>query len=411
MKNNPRFQDVKKHLKFFTEELESLSSLDTCTLPFDSLVIEFIDSFSKGILKDHRFKRYPEIISLAFWMRRKNILSLHADFVSRNNNILRVACGRALHFAPSNVDTIFIYSLFLSLLSGNQNIVRVSSKNSEQQSLILSIINEIIAIPKFSKIRDNLIIVSYEHSEYVTNYFSLNCDLRIIWGGDKTIANISSHDLSPTANELKFANKYSLSIIDANKLKDISENDFDSFVTNFVNDTYWFGQQGCSSPRTVCWLNITDEISERFWVAVNEKAKELFFDNISDADIMNKLVSSDLISVRLKGQLCNIHHGRFLSRISILDSHLHNEIRDLHCGSGLFYELNLLSLKELNYLVDRKTQTISYFGFDVDELKETFISNNCFPDRLVPIGKSLEFSTQWDGYDLLSSMTRIMDFK
>jgi hypothetical protein len=65
------------------------------------------------------------------------------------------------------------------------------------------------------------------------------------------------------------------------------------------------------------------------------------------------------------------------------------------------------SLKHLFSQLGKKYQTISYYGFDTQELSSAI--NNTQPigiDRVVPIGKSLDFSHIWDGYDLLKSFTR-----
>ena len=48
-----------------------------------------------------------------------------------------------------------------------------------------------------------------------------------------------------------------------------------------------------------------------------------------------------------------------------------------------------------------------YFGFEIAELKE-FIENSNLRgiDRIVPIGKSLDFSVNWDGFNLIQALSR-----
>ena len=105
----------------------------------------FINDFCNLIMKDIYLKRYPELISLAFWFNRLNIKQ------SIENNIICVPRGIVFHLAPSNVDSIFIYSWFISLLCGNSNIIRISSKKSEQVDIILSIINSLFSLDKYKK--------------------------------------------------------------------------------------------------------------------------------------------------------------------------------------------------------------------------------------------------------------------
>jgi hypothetical protein len=384
--------------------------------PFSSIAVKFVESFSKSILKDDSLKRHPDLVSLGFWMRQGNIKKLESEFKDKqqipSNLIVKAPVGTVVHFAPSNVDTIFIYSLFLSFLLGNKNIVRVSSKPSEQRDILINLINRILEQPEFSAIKNDICIVNYPHSKEISGYLSRNADLRIIWGGDDTVKEISSIPLLATANEIKFANKYSIALIDSNSLVSLGPAEFELLITHFVNDSFWFSQQGCSSPRSVYWLNGINNSNEieTFWEAVAAKAKKLFPDLIVAADIVNKLVASNMMVANHEGYKI-ISNTEMLTRVQGLGGKVHNDFREHHCGNGLFIEEYLSSISDLIEIIDRKTQTITYFGIPIKKLHNEFMSNSIFPDRVVPLGKSLDFSTVWDGYDLLESMTRNVTFE
>ena len=83
---------------------------------------------------------------------------------------------------------------------------------------------------------------------------------------------------------------------------------------------------------------------------------------------------------------------------------------DFKSAGGFFIEYdcrNLSNLNELNNIVTRKYQTLSYFGFDAKELLKWVISSGLSGiDRIVPIGKTSDFSLVWDGYDLIYSLSR-----
>ena len=379
---------------------------------FDQCIRDFIDRFAKEILKDPQLKIYPDLVSLAFWMRKKNIAKLESAYASNKKGVVKVSVGRVIHFAPSNVDTIFIYSLFLSLMVGNQNIVRVSSKTTPQRDILINLLCKLLNLDEFKGLQSSLLIVNYPHSDEITEYLCSSVDLRVIWGGDDTVNSISSLKLPPTANEIKFANKYSLAFIDAASLSNLAVAEFDNLVANFVNDCFWFSQQGCSSPRTVIWKNqenFTNEI-EKFWSAVSIKAEAMFSDQVDIADIINKLVASNLVAIHTDSCIINTDHW-MATRLQIEDLKVHNSLRELHCGAGLFLECGIKSVFELANIVDRKTQTIGYFGFDVQSLKKVLLDEMIYVDRIVPLGSSLEFDVIWDGYDLLESMSRNVSFK
>jgi hypothetical protein len=378
---------------------------------FSELAVRFICIFSESILKLPNVKNSPDLVALAFWMRKSNIKRLEKDFISKCQGQLKVPVGKVIHFAPSNVDTIFIYSLFISLMVGNTNVVRVSSKSSFQKDVLVDLLKELLLQSEFRKLQTSLSIVTYPHSESITSFLCSKVDMRVIWGGDETVNQISSLPLPPTATEIKFANKYSLSLLNAKYISELAPSQFVKFVNDFVNDSYWFGQQGCSSPRTVIWLNQSEYsyIVDTFWEAVAIKSSTMFGDEIVAADVMNKIVAANLYAVSLD-ECQVIKTGNMLTRINLSDLQKHNELRNLHCGSGFFLENNIDSLESLKDIVDRKSQTISYFGFDVELLKAEFIEHGIFPDRVVPVGEALNFSIIWDGYDLFQCMTRTVNF-
>jgi hypothetical protein len=64
-------------------------------------------------------------------------------------------------------------------------------------------------------------------------------------------------------------------------------------------------------------------------------------------------------------------------------------------------------LQDLKKIVNRKYQTMSYFGIPKIELSNFIIQSNLFGiDRIVPVGRTLDFSLNWDGYDLIRSLSR-----
>ncbi|MDW7549443.1 acyl-CoA reductase [Pseudoalteromonas peptidolytica] len=392
------------------ESLDSLLNDVSSHVVFEKNIKEFIYSFSSSVMKNTQAKAHPDLIALAYWMRKSNIEKLESGFFSAG--LFKAPVGLVVHFAPANVDTIFIYSLFLSLLVGNKNIVRVSEKSSPQKDILIAILNQEINKPQFFDIRDRLSVITYPHSDEITQALCTFADMRVIWGGDSTVEKISSFSIKPTAKELKFSNKYSLCLLDANKLEELNTEDFQTLVKSFVNDTYWFGQQGCSSPRSIIWMNSSNNqgLVCNFWSAVESKARSMFGSTVLDADVMNKIVTSHLVATEVSDSKFQ-QNSKILTRVHLPDLITHNSIRELHCGSGLFYETEINDLAELAFIVDRKTQTISYFGFDSALLRNEFAKAQIYPDRVVPVGQALEFDVFWDGNNLLDSLTRYVGFR
>ena len=62
--------------------------------------------------------------------------------------------------------------------------------------------------------------------------------------------------------------------------------------------------------------------------------------------------------------------------------------------------------------MDTKIQTLTYFGVEKEKLFDiVYNAGNIGIDRIVPIGSALEMGIIWDGYDMIYSLTKIIDLK
>ena len=91
---------------------------------------------------------------------------------------------------------------------------------------------------------------------------------------------------------------------------------------------------------------------------------------------------------------------------------LRSEYLAWHCGQNVLLLLNIDDLKSINQMIDKKCQTLSYWGKTKAQMLN-FVQNGSINklDRVVPLGTALDFDTYWDGYDLLSQLSRIVFIK
>ena len=67
-----------------------------------------------------------------------------------------------------------------------------------------------------------------------------------------------------------------------------------------------------------------------------------------------------------------------------------------------FFKKDLKSLNQLANFINKKCQTITYFGFNNNRFKKLLTDNNLLgADRIVKIGEGLNFELNWDGYDTI----------
>jgi hypothetical protein len=219
--------------------------------------------------------------------------------------------------------------------------------------------------------------------------------------------------MNPLAAEIVFANRFSLAVLNAEEVNVAEDKHVESLVGRFFNDSYWFDQMACSSPRLVVWVgnkSSCDAAKELFWPRV---AGEVARRGLKYPEVigLNKLVSaylaaatglSDNIRPDVTGPVSRIH----------LAPMENSQFRTIECGGGLFFETEIPELEDLASLLTERDQTLSYFGFPYKQLKKLALSLPARAiDRIVPIGAALTFNTLWDGGNLLQSFSREIDLQ
>lgn len=393
-----------------TFELPALKTNNYFVNVADELVIRFLNDLSKSILREPFFKAEPSFVALGFWLRKTNINRILAENSYFKNNDVFVAkpLGKVFHLCPSNVDTMFIYSLVLALLAGNKNVVRISSKlENDFIFRLFDLFNILLLKNEYELLVNYINVVTYERSDKLNEEISLNVNGRIIWGGDETINQFKKYKTKSKVKDLFFTDKVSLSVINAEDINKLNIH-FDEIVKNFYNDIYTFNQKGCSSPHSLFIIG----------KSVDKKAVlERIYNKLSLMAIIDYEEDiSSIASLKLNHCVVDIIDGRIDEMLNysnyITFSRLTSNEVPHSCGAGyLYYEL-LDTLEEVQLYVDEKTQTITYWGLKKSEIKD-FLSRIDVEsvDRVVPLGKALDFDYIWDGYNIFMEMLSFKSIK
>ena len=393
-----------------TSELPVLKTNNYFIDVADVLVLNFLSDLSKSIIRDPFYKAEPSFISLGFWLRKSNMKRILSEnsYITGIDSFVVKPIGKVFHLCPSNVDTMFIYSLVLALLAGNKNVVRISSKlESELIFRLFDLFNSLLEKEKYKSLIDYINVVSYERSDKLNEEISSNVNGRIIWGGDETVNQFKKFATKPKVKDLYFTDKVSLSIIN---LVDISKfnNSVDDIVTNLYNDIYTFNQKGCSSPHSLFIVGLTidkKEILERIYIKISEMAEAKYQEDISSiASLKLNQSVADIIEEKIVKTMNSSNYITF----SELSS---NEIPH-SCGAGYLYYKLVDTLEGVIPFINAKTQTITYTGLNNLEIKEFLNKIDVETvDRIVPIGKALDFDYIWDGYNIFIEMLSFKSVK
>ena len=383
------------------EKLKKLNSLEV----FSTITCGWLNDLSRFLLKDPKTKKYPDVATFAFFCRKANLSKLKAKHY--NTNEIRIGKGIAFHIAPSNVPVNFAYTLISGLLAGNINIVKIPSKYFEQIDIIINAINKTLENSEFDEVKKRIFVIKYDTNSETTSIISKICDLRIIWGGNETVSNIKNIKSNPKSLDISFPDRYSISLIDAKSYLELKDkNRLSEF---FYNDTYLFDQNACTAPHSLFWVGCDQDIEKSkiiFWELLEKKINEKQY-NLNDISAIDKLVTFYSQSIN-KTSITKINKNNLIWRVD--NKELNQNIDDFRRASGYFNEFKIHHIDELNNIIKRNYQTLSYFGVDKNEFISFFTKKRPLGiDRVVPIGKTLDFSLNWDGYDIINQMSRVIE--
>jgi Acyl-CoA reductase (LuxC) len=368
---------------------------------YSQKVIKFLKELAEIILIDREARKFPDVIAFAFWCRDID------ERVHLGTSNYRRGRGLVFHVTPGNVPVNFAYSLATGLLSGNVNIVRLPSKKFEQVEYLIVKIGALISKPTHREVRNYFALVRYPKEREINDYFSELCDVRVIWGGNQTIHEIRKSNISAKTFDITFPDRYSICVVNSERY--LKSNEKVKIAQGFYNDTYLFDQNACTAPHLISWIGdakLCSEASKIFWKNLEPIVSKRY--SIEPLQIMDKLVMSARFSSGHPLAKLRRSGDNKIFRIQLKEIKLNLEEFKSH--SGLFYEVALQKLEELVEAVTGNYQTMVYYGFKYEELRQFIESSNLRGiDRIVPIGKSLAFSLNWDGYNLIESLSRSVE--
>ena len=372
---------------------------DVRPLPiFSAEAYNFLSALSTRILADAEAKSYPDVVTLGFWCRPASLRHMAAQYESETNRLGR---GITFHIAPSNVAVNFAYSCLAAFLAGNANIVRLPSKDFPQVQILCRLFSETLV--EFSALAPYFLFVRYGHEQEVTGRYSAMCQTRIIWGGDRTIGEVRRAPLPPRANEITFADRYSLSVIDADAY--LAAEDKRRIAQAFYNDTYLSDQNACTAPHFIVWMgrNVT-EAQRVFWAELHGFVRTRY--TLQAVQAVDKLTQLYRLGAQVDARQIEMP-DQLITRVRV--DALHEDLPVYRAGSGFFIEYEARTFAEIHPLCGRSCQTLSYYGMDKESLlQEVLAMRPAGIDRIVPMGHTMDFALIWDGVDLIRSMSRVI---
>ena len=376
---------------------------------FDPRVAAFLADLSADLLSAPEARAQEAVAAFGFWCRPVHIRALACRHAYP---VLRLGRGLVFHVAPSNVPALFGYTMVIGLLAGNANVVRVSSRRGEADAVLLARLTQVLNRPEHSEVMARLAVVAYERDDDITAGFCAKCDARVVWGGDATVAALRAIPMPPHAVELSFPDRWSLALFSQAAFSAMDGDALTALARRFYNDTYQLDQNACSSPQLVLWLEDggTPDCRRRWWQAVAEQAVQRY-----DFGVYQ--------SARKKETLCRCVMTMDDPPVASVERYAGNRlyVACLNCppadptglrgGFGLFFQSAIPSLEALLPMLSPKVQTLVCGGMEPEETARYLARHGASGvDRVVRLGQALEMDTVWDGKDLISGLSRSIEW-
>jgi hypothetical protein len=402
-------KEFSKLIKYETPKISWSHFINQKPFPiFSDEVLSFFDFISKSIFKIKYIRNFPDLASYGFFCRKSNLENIKKKYLENLTD--RSGRGMSLHFTPTNVPLNFAYSLLFGLISGNTCLIRIGSNHFDETRLFINLLNRVLKKKIFSNFKKKIIILNYKKNKNITNYLSKICDLRLIWGSDKSINEIRESPINPHAYDITFPDRISICIVNSNNY--LKSKKFKRDAENFFNDSYLFDQNACTSPRLIYWFGekkVNTIARDIFWKNFEQIHKKRNNSHNNNVFTIEKLTSEMSSIIDLDGSLSSENEKYYNTRIII--KNLPNNLENYISSGGFFLEYCNKKISPLQKILTDKIQTISAIGFEPKEIqKKLKLQNQKGVFRIVPNGRATEMGFVWDGFDLPIQMSKKIIF-
>lgn len=360
----------------------------------------FTDALSRSLMTDASTRQFPDLMALGYWLRKSNMKAI----VGRYQHHLIRPLGHVFHAAPGNVDSLFVYSGILSLMSGNINTIRLSSKTQGSAELLCQHVADIA--PEHPEASARFCLVKCERDEPKLRELQTRVDGRVLWGSNEGIKALKRIETPAHCRDVVFAHKLSFAVIGIDALLRVDKPTLDQLVADFCRDNLTFAQQACSSAKVIVWQGNNQNLNgakEKFWNAFqtfyfSQAGQDKY--GLSESERYQAL--NNVQDLAMQGWVSSQQSDSGVLRVEA--DWMHDALEEAHKGAGLFIETQVEKLNDLNASLRPYHQTISYWGVDgVDDWLKQCLQG---VDRVVPIGQALDFDVVWDGVDLVMALGR-----
>ena len=222
---------------------QSRSSL---AAPLSAERMGIVNDLSSRLLADRSIVDRPAMAYFAHWTRRAALRDLARRFeASLPADTLAAPRGIVLHIPPRNVETIFLFLLGLSFLTGNSNVVRLPRQAGGAVMQAVDLLVDRLS----AEVCQTQFFIHSPIDLSISSALSSTADARVVWGGDEKIAAFETLPLRNGGKAIWFGDRYSYAVLAGDALKAAGPHEIEALARKLCTDIFTFDQMGCSSPH------------------------------------------------------------------------------------------------------------------------------------------------------------------
>ena len=202
------------------------------------------------------------------------------------------------------------------------------------------------------------------------------------------------------------------SIMSKNWIIKAEEKEIANKADLYARDIGLFSQMACSSPSSLILLKDSLENTEESLLSFFEKCNSALAQKewLSECHSLDNFKSSVEVCMKLPEIDC-MYKGNNFAVFSVKKNHIKNNINFKPKDACIFiYEVN--SIEEAVSLLPKNNQTIVCIGL-IPEIKQRLAKQAMLKgtNRLVNVGNALSMNIFWDGYDVISFLSKLVCFE
>lgn len=217
--------------------------------------LQALDELAADLMQRRDMASVPGLAFLAAFLQASNLTHLIQrevpapqaleQFVpiDERKSVRLLPRGIVCHWLAGNVPLLGMFSWAVSVIAGNRNVIRLSSRQSDLVTPLLQRLAEVSEVGR--ELARETAVMRFDRDDLATQQaMSAMADVRIVWGGTEAVEAIRALPSDWESDTIVLGPRMSVAVIDPAAAHDAA-------IARLVTDIVYFDQLACSSPQ---WL-------------------------------------------------------------------------------------------------------------------------------------------------------------